>query len=204
MWFITPDTPADIAAFAGISVAGLPEVALTTAIITKITPLSLGNRVCVDTCSLLAPGEGMLVGSRSSCLLLICSESFASAYVNARPFRVNTGAVHSYILCPNGTTRYLSEVESGDPVLTRKPDGTLRSVSVGRVKIEVRPMLHIEAEADGRTYSVVVQNAETIRLGTPSGAVSVSDISAGDAAYVRLESGGRHFGHAMAETICEK
>ncbi|MDU9376562.1 3-dehydroquinate synthase [Methanocorpusculaceae archaeon Sp1] len=201
---ITPDHPADIAGFSRVSATEFPEAELKPAVVTKIEPLSLGDRVCIDTCSLLAPGEGMLIGSQSSCLFLVCSESFESEYVNARPFRVNAGAVHSYLLCPDKTTRYLSEIAAGSSVLTRKPDGTLRAVSVGRVKIEVRPMLLIEAEADGKTYSVVLQNAETIRLGTPSGAVSVSVLMIGDEVLVRLESGGRHFGHAMAETICEK
>ncbi|MDV0444110.1 3-dehydroquinate synthase II [Methanorbis rubei] len=201
---ITPDHPADIAGFSRTLGSEFPDVNLQTAVVTKIEPLSLGDRVCIDTCSLLAPGEGMLIGSQSSCLFLVCSESFESEYVNARPFRVNAGAVHSYLLCPDKTTRYLSEIAAGSSVLARKPDGTLRSVSVGRVKIEVRPMLLIEAEADGKTYSVVLQNAETIRLGTPSGAVSVSALMLGDEVMVRLESGGRHFGHAMAETICEK
>ncbi len=201
---ITPDHPSDIAGFSRIADGKIPGISLETAVVTKIEPLSLGDRVCIDTCSLLVPGEGMLIGSQSSCLFLVCSESFESEYVNARPFRVNAGAVHSYLLCPDGTTRYLSEIAAGSPVLSRKPDGTLRSVNVGRVKIEIRPMLLIEAEAKGRTYSVVLQNAETIRLGTPSGAVSVSALMVGDEVCVRLESGGRHFGHAMAETICEK
>lgn len=201
---ITPDSPADLAAFSGIRTAEYPVVDLETAVVTKISTLSLGDRVCIDTCSLLERGEGMLIGSQSSCLFLVCSESFESEYVSARPFRVNAGAVHSYILCPDGTTKYLSEITSGNELLSRKPDGSLRTVNVGRVKIEIRPMLYIEAKAGGKTYSVVLQNAETIRLGTPSGAVSVSDLAIGDLVYVRLESGGRHFGHTMAETICEK
>ena len=201
---IAPKDPADIAGFSKIKSDEFPDAELTAVPVTKIVPLSLGDRVCIDTCSLLAQGEGMLVGSQSSCLFLVCSESFESEYVNSRPFRVNAGAVHSYILCPDGTTRYLSEIVSGDAVLTRMPDGTLRSVSVGRVKIEIRPMLLIEVEVNGRTHSVVLQNAETIRVGAPSGAVSVADLSVGDEVFVRLESGGRHFGHAMAETICEK
>ncbi|ABN07814.1 3-dehydroquinate synthase II [Methanocorpusculum labreanum Z] len=201
---ITPDGPADLAAFSGIRNDEYPIVDLETAVVTKISTLSLGDRVCIDTCSLLERGEGMLIGSQSSCLFLVCSESFESEYVNSRPFRVNAGAVHSYILCPDGTTKYLSEIASGNELLSRMPDGNLRTVNVGRVKIEIRPMLYIEAKAGGKTYSVVLQNAETIRLGTPSGAVSVSDLAIGDLVYVRLESGGRHFGHTMAETICEK
>lgn len=201
---VSPDSPADLSAFSGIKNTEYPTVELETAVITRISTLTLGDRVCIDTCSLLKQGEGMLIGSQSSCLFLVCSESFESEYVSSRPFRVNAGAVHSYILCPDGTTKYLSEISSGNELLSRMPDGSLRTVNVGRVKIEVRPMLYIEVKAGEKTHSVVLQNAETIRLGTPFGAVSVSNLSLGDQVYVRLESGGRHFGHTMAETICEK
>ena len=201
---VVVSSPAELAAFGKADSDAMPEAELTEAVVSAITPLSLGDRVCIDTCSLLAQGEGMLVGSSSACLFLICSESFESEYVNSRPFRVNAGAVHSYILCPDGTTHYLSEIKAGTPLLSRLPDGTLRSVDTGRVKIERRPMILIEAEANGKKHSVVVQNAETIRLGTPAGAVSVADLAVGDTVLVRLESGGRHFGHAMAETILEK
>ncbi len=201
---IAVSSPAELAAFSKVAEDTMPEAELTEAVISAITPLSLGDRVCIDTCSLLEQGEGMLIGSSSACLFLICSESFDSEYVNSRPFRVNAGAVHSYILCPGGTTHYLSEVKAGTALLSRMPNGELRSVDTGRVKIERRPMILIEAEANGKKHSVVVQNAETIRLGTPKGAVSVADLAVGDAVLVRLESGGRHFGHAMAETILEK
>ena len=201
---ISVSSPAELAAFGNASGDDMPKAELTEAEVTAITPLSLGDRVCIDTCSLLEKGEGMLIGSSSACLFLICSESFDSEYVNSRPFRVNAGAVHSYILCPDGTTHYLSEVQAGTPLLSRMPDGTLRSVDTGRVKIERRPMILVEAEANGKKHSVVVQNAETIRLGTPNGAVSVADLAVGHKVLVRLESGGRHFGHAMAETILEK
>ena len=201
---VVVSSPAELAAFGKADSDDMPDAELTEAVVSAITPLSLGDRVCIDTCSLLAQGEGMLIGSSSACLFLICSESFESEYVNSRPFRVNAGAVHSYILCPDGTTHYLSEIKAGTPLLSRLPDGTLRSVDTGRVKIERRPMILIEAEANGKKHSVVVQNAETIRLGTPAGAVSVADLAVGDTVLVRLESGGRHFGHAMAETILEK
>lgn len=201
---VCPENPGDVAGFREAKADSFPDANVTEAVVKSVTLLSLGDRVCIDTCSLMEPGEGMFVGSSSSMLFLICSESFQSEYVNARPFRVNAGAVHSYILLPDGTTHYLSEVQAGTELLARRPDGSLRAVSCGRVKIELRPMLLIEAEADGRTGSVVVQNAETIRLATPKGPVSVADITEGDTILVRIESGGRHFGHTISETILEK
>jgi 3-dehydroquinate synthase II len=179
-------------------------VDLQPAKVTRIKPLTMGDRVCVDTCSLLRIGEGMLVGSQSSCLFLIASESVESEYVAARPFRVNAGAVHAYILTPGGKTRYLSEIGSGDEVLAVDPKGKSRSVVVGRSKVERRPLLLIEAEVKGRSFSTIVQNAETIRLSTSEGAVSISDLQVGQEILVRLEEGGRHFGTAIQETIREK
>jgi 3-dehydroquinate synthase II len=188
----------------------LPEIIeaetvdLQPAKVTLIKPLTMGDRVCVDTCSLMRIGEGMLIGSQSSCLFLIASESLESEYVAARPFRVNAGAVHAYILTPGGKTRYLSEIGSGDEVIAVDPEGRSRSVVVGRSKVERRPLLLIEAEVKGRIYSTIVQNAETIRLSTSEGAVSISDLQVGQEVLVRLEEGGRHFGTAIQETIREK
>jgi 3-dehydroquinate synthase II len=55
----------------------------------------------------------------------------------------------------------------------------------------------------GRRYSTIVQNAETIRLSTSKGPISVSDLKEGDEVLVRMEEGGRHFGQAIKETITE-
>jgi 3-dehydroquinate synthase II len=146
----------------------------------------------------------MLVGSQSNCLFLIQSEAMESEYVAARPFRVNAGAVHAYVLTADGKTKYLSEVKSGEEVMAVDTEGNSRSVVIGRSKIEVRPLLLVEVEADGKKFSTILQNAETIRLCTPIGAVSISELKVGQEVLVRLEQGGRHFGHAIKETIMER
>ena len=68
--------------------------------ITKILPLGLGDRVCVDTTSMLNRGEGMLVGNSSGGMFLVHAETEENPYVASRPFRVNAGAVHMYIRVP--------------------------------------------------------------------------------------------------------
>jgi 3-dehydroquinate synthase II len=181
------------------------RVGLLRARITAIRPLGLGDRVCVDTCSMLRLGEGMLVGNSSSGLFLIHSESVESGYVAARPFRVNAGPVHAYVLLPDGKTKYLSELRAGDEVLAVDPEGRARSVIVGRIKMERRPLLLVEAEAQGHRFTTIVQNAETIRFVTPGGAAtSVSEVNVGDEVLVRTEEGGRHFGMRVQETISER
>jgi 3-dehydroquinate synthase II len=201
---IEPSDPSKVKDFK-ISVGGaLPDIELVPVKVTRIAPLSMGDRVCVDTCSLMRVGEGMLVGSQSACLFLVQSESMESEYVAARPFRVNAGAVHAYVLGSDGRTKYLSEVRGGDELMAVDTTGKCRPVVVGRAKVEVRPLLILEVEADGRRYSTILQNAETIRLCTPSGPVSVSMLKVGQDVLVKLEAGGRHFGHAIAETIIER
>ncbi len=199
-----PQSPAALRDFHLVLSRTLPSIQLTPAPVSRIVSLSLGDRVCVDTCSMLRVGEGMLVGSQSACLFLVQSESVESEYVASRPFRVNAGAVHAYVLGPDGKTRYLSEVRSGDELLAVDMQGNCRSVVVGRSKIERRPLLLVEVELDGRRYTTILQNAETIRLCTPEGSVSVSDLRKGQKVLVRLEEGGRHFGHSISETIVER
>ncbi len=182
-----------------------PRITLTTAQILSATPVGMGDRVCVDTCSLFKKGEGLLVGSSSSALFLVHSETIESPYVAARPFRVNAGPVHAYTLLPDGKTTYLSELEGGDEVLAVDYRGNARILVVGRLKIEKRPLILVEAEAGGKRIKTLLQNAETIRLtGTDGSAISVSKLKRGDKVLVYLEEGGRHFGMAVSESIEEK
>ncbi len=181
------------------------EIELIPAVVKSVKPLGMGDRVCVDTCSLLAPGQGLLVGNSSQALFLVHAENVDNPYVSQRPFRVNAGAVHAYVLVPGGKTRYLSELEAGDEVLAVNSRGQVENSVVGRVKIEKRPLLLVTAEAGGRTLTIVLQNAETIRLTTPEGSpVSVVDLQPGREILVSLEEGGRHFGHKVEETIVEQ
>ncbi|MCE5213943.1 MAG: 3-dehydroquinate synthase II [Methanobacterium sp.] len=178
---------------------------LKAATVTRVEQVGSGDRVCVDTCSMMSIGEGMLIGSYSKGLFLVHSESTESEYVASRPFRVNAGPVHAYIMTPNNKTKYLSEIETGDEVLTVDKDGKSKSAIVGRVKIEKRPLMLVEAEYEGITLKTLLQNAETIKLvkedGTPT---SVAEIKVGDKIMVYLDPDARHFGMAIEESIIEK
>ena len=171
----------------------------------SVTPVGMGDRVCVDTCSLMSDGEGMLVGNTSSGFFLVHAETLENPYVAPRPFRVNAGAVHAYMKVAGDKTAYLADIRIGDKVIVTSHDGICREVTVGRVKIEKRPLLLVEAEYEGKKVSVILQNAETIRLVRPDGsAISVSVLSPGDTIMGALEEGGRHFGIAIKESILEK
>lgn len=201
---LTPSSPEEIKKMAYFLSRRSPKQELIEGTVKKVKQLGLGDRVCVDTCSILNIGEGMLIGSSSSGMFLVHAETCESEYVASRPFRINAGAVHAYTLLPDGGTKYLCELKSGDEVLVVDPNGNSRSAVVGRIKIERRPLLLIEAEAKGDIYSTIVQNAETIRLVSGDSAISVTDINPGDAISMRVETGGRHFGSAVEETIREK
>lgn len=178
---------------------------LVAANVTKVEPVGSGDRVCVDTCSMMNIGEGMLVGSYSKGLFLVHSESLESEYVASRPFRVNAGPVHAYVMTPGNKTRYLSEIETGDEVLTVDSEGNTKTTVVGRVKIEKRPLMLVEAEYEGVSVRTLLQNAETIRLINQDGEpVSVAQLKVGDKVMVYLDKSARHFGMAIEESIIEK
>lgn len=196
--------PAHLAREAAARLAAHGAEALREARVTRVRPVGVGDRACLDTASLLRPDEGLLAGSASGGLFLVASEAHESGYVASRPFRVNAGAVHAYVLTPGGRTRYLSELHAGDEVLVCDAKGQTRAAVLGRVKLERRPLLLVEAECEGRPVKTLLQNAETIRLLGPSGAKSVVELAPGDLVYVRLDEGGRHFGMRVDETILER
>ncbi len=180
------------------------ELELVTGEVTRIEQAEMGDRVCVDTASLMEHGEGMLVGSMSNGLFLVHAETAESPYVASRPFRVNAGAVHSYIRVPGGGTNYLSELESGDDVLIVDSEGGTREAIVGRSKIEKRPMMLLEAEVEGERYRALLQNAETIKLVTSDGRKAITDLEEGDEVVMYVEDVGRHFGMEVEESVVEK
>ena len=180
---------------------------LKPAKVLEIKEVGNGERVCVDTASMLGRGEGMLIGSRSNFLFLVHNESVGSSFTSPRPFRVNAGAVHCYTISPDGTTKYLSELETGSEVLVLDSKGRARRATVGRSKIESRPMLMIKAQIGDEVGGIIAQNAETIRFVRPNGhLVSVTHLKKGDTvlAYAKPATG-RHFGMEVDdEYIVEK
>lgn len=180
---------------------------LQSAKIVDIKGVGDGERVCVDTASMLHKGEGMLIGSRANFMFLVHNESVGSSFTSPRPFRVNAGAVHCYTLSPDGTTKYLSELETGSEVLVLDSKGRARRATVGRSKIERRPMLMIKAQVGDETGGIIAQDAETIRFVKPNGhLVSVTHLKKGDSVLVFSKPAtGRHFGMEVSdEYILEK
>lgn len=183
-----------------------PKLALAPAKIVAVKPIGTGARVCVDTCDLMNQGEGILVGSQSAGLFLVEAEVHENPYVAARPFRVNAGSISMYTLGSLQNTRYLSELKAGDEVLIINREGKVRKANVGRIKIEFRPLMLIEAEVEGKKIKTILQNAETIRVVTPQSSTPVTALKAGDEVLVYVAAkGGRHFGVSVPEeTVIER
>jgi len=197
--------PSEIKKVSALIESSQETLSLVTVKVTRILPLGLGDRVCVDTTSLMSRGEGMLVGNSSGGMFLVHAETEENPYVAARPFRVNAGAVHMYIRIPENRTRYLCELGAGDRVMIYNHEGKGRIAYVGRAKVERRPMLLVEGKHGGRKLSCILQNAETIRLTKPDGTpISVAELKEGDEVLGYLEEAGRHFGMKVEETIIEK
>ncbi|CAM9770487.1 unnamed protein product [Ascophyllum nodosum] len=132
----------------------------------------------------LSNGEGMLVSS-AKLLALVHAETFDTGFVPARPFRVNAGPVHAYAFMANGSTKYLSELRARDQVLVVNYRGESRPVVIGRLKVEVRPMIMVELQGEsGSKGQLFLQQAETVRL------ISPVDIDNDDVSNAGADAGG--------------
>lgn len=214
---------------------------LQEATITGIRTGGIGDRVCLDLIQILNEGEGLLIGSSAKLLALVHGETFEGEFVPSRPFRVNAGPVHSYVLMADGSTKYLSEVKAGDSVkvvdasaLSKEginPPLKGRAVTVGRCKIESRPMLMISYRnteninsdicnsvptSTESTGQIFLQQAETVRLISPAksnsivskgiksfNAVSVTNIAVGDVIFVLKNELGTHVGNRVSAKVVE-
>jgi 3-dehydroquinate synthase II len=198
-------TPEEVDLLESIVEGPLPaHLEWTESPVVGLGPAGVGDRVIVDTTSLLRPEEGLLVGSAAAFLFHVASEAVGSQFSRPRPFRVNAGAAHSYVLMADGTTRYLSELSGGDAVLMTTPRGEARSARVGRIKIERRPMVVVTADDGGHARTVFLQEAETVRLSGTFGRKATTEIALGDVVRgVRLPPA-RHLGREVEETIVER
>ncbi len=197
---LTAASPTDLD---GVNQFDIPgnNVPLIEGKVVDVRQIGPGARVCIDTCELLEPGEGMLVGSQSSGLFLVEAEVHRNPHVEPRPFRVNAGPVSSYVLAPGLKTRYLAELKAGEEILIVSRAGATRTGHVGRVKIERRPMVLVVTEANNHNFSIILQNAETVRLVSNAASTPVSELKTGDEVLLRIEEGGRHFGTLVADEM---
>ncbi|WP_440712344.1 3-dehydroquinate synthase II family protein [Gordonia sp. FQ] len=203
---LAPRHADDVIALAAILEPGEEKMSLSSLTITSVEHIGMGERACIDTCSLLELDEGCLIGSFASGMFLSCSETHPLPYMPTRPFRWNAGAVHSYVLTPGNRTRYVSELRAGQPILAIRTDGSVREVRIGRVKIERRPLISITAEsAEGKTVNVIAQDDWHVRLLGPGGSVNnVTELKPGDVLLGYVPTEARHVGLPITEFCDER
>mmetsp|Transcript_8597 Transcript_8597/g.15993 ORF Transcript_8597/g.15993 Transcript_8597/m.15993 type:complete len:450 (+) Transcript_8597:61-1410(+) len=173
----------------------------------------LADRVCIDLVQSLKPTEGCWIGSSAKIMALVLSEAAQSSFVPSRPFRVNAGPVHSYVVMGDGTsTKYLSELSAGDEVLV---------LAVGRLKVEIRPCVQVGLfvpqsslgrEENASYGQVFLQQAETVRLGQTLGSESFlritdleyqENVQASDV-LLRVTGLGTHVGKSYSGKVSER
>ncbi|MGI8665121.1 MAG: 3-dehydroquinate synthase II family protein [Jatrophihabitans sp.] len=201
-----PSTPAEVLELQAAITISQPPLKLTALTVQSIAHVGLGDRVCVDTCTHFEEDEGILVGSFAHGFMLCCSETHPLPYMPTRPFRVNAGALHSYVLRSENRTNYLSELASGMQVLAVRADGSTRTAVVGRVKLERRPLLQITAVADtGEQVCLTVQDDWHVRVLGPGGTVlNVTELAAGSQVLGFVAVDRRHVGFPVDEFCIEK
>ena len=182
------------------------EIKLQPLLITNIESGGLSDRYCIDLTSLLEVGEGMLIGSSSSCMALVHGETIASDYVPPRPFRVNAGPPHAYIVMANRDTKYLSELKAGDEILISSSSGYCKTATVGRLKIERRPMLLFSLKnTNDKEAQIFTQQAETVRLvSTEKENIAVTDLTIGQYILGWSDPDARHIGVAVPSEVVER
>lgn len=182
------------------------ELSLSLLEITGVGEGGVGDRYCIDFTSLLGKGEGMLIGSNATSFMLVHGETISSDFVPVRPFRVNAGTPQSYTFMADGTTKYISELSSGDTISVINDAGTTRTLTIGRIKIERRPMLLFRwMDENHKEGHMFLQQAETVRaVGANGKPVSVTRLKIGDQILGCVDNGARHIGAAISSTVNER
>lgn len=203
---LAPTDANDVFGLMEVLRAKTAPLSLSKLVVDSIEHLGLGDRVCIDTCTHFAEDEGMLVGSYAHGFILCCSETHPLPYMPTRPFRINAGALHSYVLGQDNRTNYLSELKAGSTVLGVGADGRTRRIVVGRIKLESRPLLSIRATSeDGVAVNLIVQDDWHVRVLGPGAAVlNVTELKPGDHVLGYTATDKRHVGWPVGEFCLEK
>ena len=176
---------------------------LVRARVTSVSDGGVAERVCIDCTTRFREGEGLLVGSSARSAVLVVAETAQTGLIPPRSFRVNAGAIHGYVHRASDAP-YLGELRAGSVVTAIDHGGVARQKVVGRCKIERRPHLLVRWSNGGKSGWAFLQNAETVRIATPRGAASVTQLKPGDVILVYPSKAARHAGTAVATWMVER
>ena len=112
----------------------------------------------------------------------------------------------SGILSTVERTNYLSELRAGSKVLAVDTKGRTRLATVGRVKIETRPLLSVDAVApNGQEVNLILQDDWHVRVLGPGAAVlNSTELKPGDKVLGYLPTQDRHVGYPIDEFCHEQ
>jgi 3-dehydroquinate synthase II len=170
----------------------------------NISEIGEGMRVCLDFVDILKPEDGLYVGNTGHGYIHILSENRQSEGYPPRPFRINCGAFHQYLI-QKDKTLYLHEIKPGEKLFITN-DIEEKQLPVGRVKIEKRPFVRVECRnADSDVIiSATLQKSSSVYLREETkGEVSILELKKGDKISCILDQPGRHLGEQITEEIIE-
>ncbi|WP_082235367.1 3-dehydroquinate synthase II [Halobacillus massiliensis] len=171
--------------------------------ITKIEEIGDGMRVCLDFIDILKPTDGVYVGNTGHGYVKVLAENRESDGYPPRPFRLNCGSFHQY-LYQEEKTYYLHELQPGKKLKITDEESE-REIAIGRVKIEKRPFVRVEAGRGEQTISATLQKSSSVHLMEESdGEISILDLKEGQKILALLDKPGRHLGEKIDEVIVEK
>jgi 3-dehydroquinate synthase class II len=79
----------------------------------------LADQICFNLVKTFLRDEGCWAGFLAKTIMaLVLSEAESLQFVSTKPFWVNAGPVHSYVLMSDFTTKCVCELEPSDQVLT--------------------------------------------------------------------------------------
>jgi 3-dehydroquinate synthase II len=106
----------------------------------------------------------------------------------------------------NRDTKYLSELKAGDEILIISSSGDCKTATVGRLKIERRPMLLFSLKnTNDKEAQIFTQQAETVRLvSTEKENIAVTDLTIGQYILGWSDPDARHIGVAVPSEVVER
>src|SRR5690606_41463764 len=110
----------------------------------SITEIGEGMRACIDFVDVLQPEDGLYVGNTGHGYIKVLSENRASDGYPPRPFRINCGAFHQYVI-QKDKTYYLHEIKPGE-TLYKSDAKTEKTNQVRRLKIKKMIQLRNECK----------------------------------------------------------
>ncbi|RQR61968.1 3-dehydroquinate synthase II family protein [Burkholderia sp. Bp9125] len=180
--FAPRDTSALRDVLAACSVSRPTEsLALEQFEVLSVEPLGAGPHAIVDGCSRLGDDESILVGTTATSMLLVKAADGPRDVAHPLAFAISAGSADSFVSCGGERTRKLALLRSGERILTVGAGGALRTVVVGRVRIETAPLVALHARsASGARASVVMRADRPVLLTADDGArVALSELTPG-------------------------